>query len=102
MLGCRAMHPEEPHTESVVQTVHTALGALDGVVSLATQPFNAASHLSEALKALHHASEVAEFCESICKDMIATACSRAPILCDLLTLGNLYPEEHNEVCVETS
>ena len=91
------MLPEEIHTETVVHTAHAALGALDGVVGLARQPFNAASRLSEALKALHQASEAAEFCESICKDMIATACSRAPILCDLLSLGNLYPEEHQQL-----
>ena len=96
-LERRTMLSEDTDAESAVQTAQTALVALDGVVSLATQPFNAASHLSEALKALHHASEVAEFCESICKDMIATACSRAPILCVLLTLGDLYPQDHQQL-----
>lgn len=83
--------------EATLRRCKTASWALEQAVVIATQPFRTAKHVSGSLKALHHASKAATFCENVCKDMIETVCSRAPILCDLLALGTVYPEEHEQL-----
>lgn len=57
-----------------------------------------AKQLSQLYTALTEAADTAGFCSELCgEDMAATACNRAPILCKLLSVGSLLPEDEHQL-----
>lgn len=53
--------------------------------------------LGPVLKQLRQTAQDIQFSVELCVDIVRTVTYRGPILCDLLTLGNLYPEENGEL-----
>lgn len=81
-----------------VAEVAVGLAALGtAAVSVAINHLDAARQLASLYSALQHAAEAASICNAICRSMAATACDRAPILCKLLSVGNIFPAEYQEL-----
>jgi hypothetical protein len=53
-----------------------------------SRPLVSATMMCDQLRALEQAAAVAQHCEAICKDMVATAYCRAGMLCDLVTASH--------------
>jgi hypothetical protein len=68
-----------------------------GTVEAATNPLAAGQDLRNALVDLQQAAETAEQCEHIIKCIVERAVCRAPILCELITAGKLYPEQNQSL-----
>lgn len=87
----------------MVQDVHVADVVVGGDVlgyaaaRVAGNPLEAATQLAKLYRALQEAAEAAQLCSDTCRAMAATACDRAPILCKLLSVGHLFPAEHQEL-----
>jgi hypothetical protein len=67
------------------------------VATISQDPVKVASQLIPAYEALRRATEAAEHCEDISRAMIRKACHQSPILCKLLKVGQICPEDHDDL-----
>ena len=68
--------------------IDTALGT----ISCTMNPVDIAGQVIKAAQSLQEATIAAGMCEEICKDILQTAINRLPVVCELLRLGQLFPE----------
>ena len=63
-----------------------------GTISCTMKPMEIAGQVLKAAQSLQDACIAAEMCKDICADIQKTAINRLPLVCELLRIGQLFPE----------
>ena len=82
--------------ESVDVVVKTAFGTL----SCAVNPVEMGGQILKAAQSLQQAAEAAAVCEEICRDIMQTAVECVPEVCKLLRLGQLFPDDSDDLATK--